>query len=43
MVRIDERQDEIREAYAAYAPRYEGDKEYDVRTLLAAMAAQPQG
>ena len=27
--------DEIEQAYAKYAPRYEGDEEYDVRTLLA--------
>ncbi len=35
IVKIEERQREIADAYARYAPRYEGDDEYDVRTLLA--------
>lgn len=29
--------DTISEAYASYAPRYEGDEEYDVRTLIRKM------
>lgn len=33
VVRIRERQDEIDKAFAAYAPRYEGDDEFDLRTL----------
>ena len=42
MVHIDQRQTEIKEAFATYAPRYEGDIEFDVRTLMAQMAAQQQ-
>ena len=38
MVRVKERYEEIAEAFAAYAPRYEGDEEYDVRHLLARMS-----
>ncbi len=38
MVRIQERYDEIAGAYASYAPRYEGDEEYDVRYLLASLS-----
>ena len=34
MEHIDERYAELKESYAAYAPRYDGDEEYDVRTLL---------
>ncbi|MEM8766654.1 MAG: SDR family NAD(P)-dependent oxidoreductase [Pseudomonadota bacterium] len=34
---IDNRYQEIAESYASYAPRYEGDEEYDVRHLLANM------
>ena len=34
MVRIQERYDEIGAAFAEYAPRYDGDEEYDIRTLL---------
>jgi hypothetical protein len=43
MVRIDDRYDEIRAAYETYAPRYEGDAEFDVRTITEVMAAQRQG
>ncbi len=39
-VRIDERYDEISRSYARYAPRYEGDDEFDVRSLLARLQAQ---
>lgn len=39
MQRIDERYGEIREAYNTYAPRYEGDDEFDVRTVFDRMAA----
>jgi len=38
MVRIDARHDAISKAYARYAPRYDGDDEFDVRTLFARMA-----
>lgn len=45
MVRIDERRDEVAAAYARYAPRYDGDEEWDVQThlqrMLAARAGQP--
>ena len=34
---INARYGEISEAYASYAPRYEGDEEYDVRHLLATL------
>lgn len=33
IVRIRARNAELEESYARYAPRYEGDDEYDVRTL----------
>ncbi len=36
--RIKPRYEELLAAYAAYAPRYEGDDEFDVRTLLARLA-----
>lgn len=35
IVRIEARQKEIAGAYAKYAPRYEGDDEFDVRSLIA--------
>ena len=34
IVRIRARYEEIEAAYARYAPRYEGDDEFDVRTLM---------
>lgn len=34
MKRIDDRYNEVKEAYETYAPRYEGDEEYDVRTIM---------
>ena len=34
IVRINERHDAIVKAYERYAPRYEGDDEFDVRTLM---------
>lgn len=34
MVHIDRRYQEITEAYAKYAPRYEGDEEFDLWTML---------
>ena len=37
MEHIKDRYDEIAQAYEDYAPRYEGDEEYDVRYLLAQM------
>ena len=37
MVRIRDRYEEISGAYERYAPRYEGDSEFDVRTLLESM------
>ena len=33
MKRIDDRYHEVKEAFERYAPRYEGDNEFDVRTL----------
>lgn len=38
-VKIEERMSEIRDAYAKYAPRHEGDQELDVRTLLEGLSA----
>jgi len=35
IVRIEERHKEIAAAYAKYAPRYEGDDEFDVRAMIA--------
>jgi NAD(P)-dependent dehydrogenase (short-subunit alcohol dehydrogenase family) len=37
MVRIEERYKEIKEAYETYAPRYEDDIEFDIRTLFSNM------
>jgi NAD(P)-dependent dehydrogenase (short-subunit alcohol dehydrogenase family) len=37
-VRIDERHEAMGRAFDNYAPRYEGDDEYDVRTLVAKLA-----
>lgn len=34
MVQINKRYEEIAAAYAQYAPRYEGDEEYDIRHLF---------
>ena len=42
MKRIDDRYTEIREAYEQYAPRYDGDEEFDVRTIIANMTAYEQ-
>lgn len=38
MVGLGKRYAEISQAYEAYAPRYEGDENYDVRVLLAKLA-----
>lgn len=35
MVRFDERYDELKAAFAEYAPRYDGDDEYDVQKFFA--------
>lgn len=43
MVHIDQRYAEIADAYASYAPRYEGDEEFDVRNLLASMSQAGSG
>ena len=40
MVHIDERHAELKNAYASYAPRYKGDDEYDVATLIGAQVKQ---
>lgn len=40
VVRIHERIDALDAAYAAHAPRYSGDEEYDVRTVIARMRGQ---
>ena len=37
-VRIEARHEEIVNAYEGYAPRYDGDTEFDVRTLMARLA-----
>jgi NAD(P)-dependent dehydrogenase (short-subunit alcohol dehydrogenase family) len=42
VVRLRERIDELEAAYAQYAPRYEGDEEYDVQLYLARIAAERQ-
>ena len=39
IVRIRERFDALEAAYARYAPRYEGDDEFDVQTQAAKAAA----
>ena len=41
-VRIDERMDALRDAYARHAPRYAGDDEYDVRILVKRLREQGQ-
>ena len=38
MEHINQRHQRVSRAYAQYAPRYEGDDEYDVRALLAKMS-----
>ncbi len=38
--RIEDRFNEIKEAYETYAPRYEGDEEFDVRTLMVKLNEQ---
>ena len=43
MVHIDKRHAELKNAYATYAPRYEGDEEYDVATLIAAQVERKKG
>ena len=40
MERINARMSEVENAFAKYAPRYEGDDEYDVRTVMAKLAGQ---
>jgi NAD(P)-dependent dehydrogenase (short-subunit alcohol dehydrogenase family) len=40
MERINASYNEIKEAFETYAPRYDGDIEFDVRTLLAKFAEQ---
>lgn len=42
VVRIDERAEALHSAYAAHAPRYPGDEEYDVRTVMERMRARPK-
>jgi NAD(P)-dependent dehydrogenase (short-subunit alcohol dehydrogenase family) len=37
VVRINQRHDAIEKAYATYAPRYDGDQEYDVRSLMSTL------
>lgn len=43
VVRIEERQAEIRAAYAKYAPRYDGDEKYDVQLYIEKMQAEKKG
>lgn len=42
MEHIQARFDEVASAYRRYAPRYEGDDEYDIRTLMARAAADSE-
>lgn len=43
VVRFDERYDELKAAFATYAPRYEGDDEYDVQKYVARAQAAKTG
>ncbi len=43
MKRITDRYEEISAAYAKYAPRYEGDEEFDARSLMAKIRARMGG
>ena len=40
IVRIDEDHARLKKAYETYAPRYEGDVRYDVRTLIGPILEQ---
>ncbi|MBP6379961.1 MAG: hypothetical protein KA312_06045 [Sphingorhabdus sp.] len=40
VVRMRERIDELEAAFAHYAPRYDGDEEYDVQLYYARLAAE---
>jgi NAD(P)-dependent dehydrogenase (short-subunit alcohol dehydrogenase family) len=42
VVRFHERYDELEAAYAQYAPRYEGDEEFDVQLYVERMATERQ-
>lgn len=42
VVRLDERYDEVKAAFAQYAPRYDGDEEYDVIKAFAKARAARQ-
>lgn len=41
-VRIDERIDALKDAFARYAPRHEGDEDYDVRILIGKLRERGQ-
>ena len=43
LVRVQERYAEIARAFETYAPRYEGDEEFDVRHLLSTLGAAQAG
>lgn len=43
MVRIDEKHDKLKAAYATYAPRYEGDAQYDVRSFAGPILEEQVG
>lgn len=43
IVRLRERIDELEAAFASYAPRYDGDEEYDVQLYYARLAAEQDG
>ena len=43
MVAITERYELLKRAYEKYAPRYEGDRQYDVRTLIKPVLEQQMG
>ena len=43
MVMLNKKQDALAAAYAKYAPRYEGDLQYDVRTNIGPVLQQQVG
>ncbi len=42
-VRIQAKHDQLMQAYATYAPRYEGDQQYDVRTVVQPILEEQMG
>lgn len=43
MVRIQDKHDQLARAYAKYAPRYDGDQRYDVRTVVQPVIEEQMG